>query len=266
MRTFIVLPVILTILRSYGVAQLQDARELTPRQAFDDPRPVMSKHKPPIQKTQGLKSQRNSDPSEPQPSAHAPLVLRYSIQKRIADDKYAEVDPNTIFHSGDRIRINVQANDSAYLYIAQSGSSGSWKILFPSEEAGNDNHVERYRSYTLPSVNSWKFNNQSGQERIFIVLSRIPENKLDVLIYGSNEKEGPPTERTTLAAKVMPIDDSMMARLRSELTPRDLVFEKEEVNERTNDHIDRKENATYVVDANRSGDSPVIVDLILTHR
>jgi hypothetical protein len=63
-----------------------------------------------------------------------PLGLHYSLVKQVANNEALEVDPYAVFHSGDQIRLSIQANDNAYLYIVARGSSGKWSPLFPSKE------------------------------------------------------------------------------------------------------------------------------------
>ena len=43
-------------------------------------------------------------------TASVPLGLRYAVFKRDAGGQYNEVDSDTNFRSGDRIRLNVNAN------------------------------------------------------------------------------------------------------------------------------------------------------------
>src|SRR5574340_1205301 len=52
-----------------------------------------------------------------------PLGLRYSILEQMSDGRASEVDPDSFFRSGDRIRLSIEANDTAHLYIVQRGSS-----------------------------------------------------------------------------------------------------------------------------------------------
>src|SRR6267143_1083349 len=80
----------------------------------------------------------------PKTSAAAPLGLRYSILKQMSGGETLEVDPDSVFHSGDRIRLSIEANDNGYLYIVLRGSSGNWGLLFPSKEIlGGNNVVEK---------------------------------------------------------------------------------------------------------------------------
>ena len=113
-------------------------------------------------------------------TASVPLGLRYAVLKRDANGQYAEVDPDTSFQSGDRIRLKVDANTSGYLYVVMRGSSGTWKLLFPSAEvAGGSNHVSKGESRQIPSGERGQF---VFDEKLFIVLTRQPEPDLDKLI------------------------------------------------------------------------------------
>ncbi|HJT87234.1 MAG TPA: DUF4384 domain-containing protein, partial [Bryobacteraceae bacterium] len=117
-------------------------------------------------------------------SAGPPLGLRYTIVK-VGDGGRTEVSPDTPFHAGDQIQINVQPNLPGYLYIVSRGSSGTWKPVFPSPEVDEgNNHVDGLVTYALPSkTNVLTFDEQPGIEKLFIVLSREPEPDLEKMIY-----------------------------------------------------------------------------------
>ena len=95
--------------------------------------------------------------------AASPLGLRYSIVKQVGGES-VEVDPESVFRSGDRIRLNVQANDNGYLYIVLRGSSGRWSPLFPSKEIlSGDNRVKKGGEYEIPLGSVWfAFDEQPG--------------------------------------------------------------------------------------------------------
>ena len=61
-----------------------------------------------------------------------PLALKYRLLKRSDEGRYDEVDTDTVFRSGDKIRVSVESNDHGYLYIVQQGSSKTWNLLFPN--------------------------------------------------------------------------------------------------------------------------------------
>src|SRR5258708_1264030 len=69
-----------------------------------------------------------------------PLALRCSLLRRSDSGRYDEVDPGTVFHSGDKIKVTVKANDPGYLYVISRGTSGTWVVQFPSAEIDNGNN------------------------------------------------------------------------------------------------------------------------------
>jgi len=190
-------------------------------------------------------------------TASVPLGLRYAVLKRDAGGQYNEVDPDTSFHSGDRIRLKVDANTSGYLYVVMRGSSGTWKLLFPSAEvAGGSNHVSKGESRQIPSGErgQFVFDEQAGNEKLFLVLTRQPEPDLDKLIYsmgGTVTKDG----SRSLVAQAS-LGDDVVSKLRTQVNSRDLVFEK----------VDSTENAAYVVNPSSAPDARLVVDIALKHK
>ncbi len=204
-----------------------------------------------------------------------PLGVRYSLLKR-TESGLVEVDPGGVFRAGDRIRVNVEVNDTAYLYMVNRGSSGAWKVLFPAAEIqGGDNRVEPGRRYQIPAQHVFTFDEQPGVEKLFLVLSRQPETDLENLIYSLSRRPGtettparPPaatplgkTEKILLAQNLGPIEDSLVGRLRNTYA-RDLIIEK--VDEATPGP--KKEHAVYVVNTTGRDDSRVVVDIDLNHQ
>jgi hypothetical protein len=196
----------------------------------------------------------------------APLGVRYSILKE-AGGGALEVDSDTVFRWGDRIRVTVMANDRAHLYIVQRGSSGNWGVLFPSPEInGGNNVIEKDRVYEIPAGHWFAFDEQPGKERLFIVLSRRPEPNLEKMMYRLQEGEAPAPPAAEKPAKMLlaqdrPINDALVQRVRSEVYTRDLVFEK--VDEKTPG--EKKEKAVYVVNKTGNEESRVVADVTLNH-
>jgi hypothetical protein len=207
------------------------------------------------------------------PSTEKPLGLRYSFLRNAGGDEYREVDPDTVFHSGERIRVAVQSNGEGYLYIVMKGASGTWKVLFPSAEvADGSNRVASGRQTLIPPPpGRFAFDEQAGEERLFIVLSRQPEPSLEKLIYslgsaGPGPKglpaEAPePPKHLLTAQNMFPVDDALVGRLRNQVYARDLVFEK--VDDATPG--DKKEKAVYVVNPTGSPESRLVADVTLKH-
>ena len=199
-------------------------------------------------------------------SPEKPLGLRYSFLRDAGGGEYREVSPDTVFRSGDRIRVAAQSNDEGYLYIVMKGTSGSWKVLFPSAEvAEGSNRVTSGRQYLIPPApNRFAFDEQAGEERLFIVLSRHPEPSLEKLIYslGSASPEANEPPKHLLTAQLSPVDDALVGRLRNQVYARDLVFEK--VDDATPG--DQKEKAVYVVNPTGSPESRLVADVTLKHQ
>ncbi len=199
----------------------------------------------------------------------APLGLRYSILKR-AENGSIEVNPETLFHSGDRIRLRVDVNASGYLYIINRGSSGNWNPLFPSPKIANgDNRVQRGTQYEIPPGYVFTFDDQPGTEKLFIVFSRRPVSDLEGLIYSLSDPkkpgtEAPPEDNRILMAQAN-IQDSMIDRLRN-VYARDLIIEKVDESSAAPPSAPAREKAVYVVNPSGSADSRVVADVTLIHK
>jgi hypothetical protein len=210
-------------------------------------------------------------PQGPRPA----LGLRYTILKK-AGDQPVEVGSGTVFHAGDRIRLAVEANDGGYLYVVNQGSSGTWKLLFPSPEIKDgDNHIQKRVRYEIPSGYTFTFDEQSGEEKLFIVLSRQPEPDLEGLIYslsnpaggnpaGGNPAGGNPTkanEKPKLLLASAAFGDDLIGKLRNSYA-RDLIVEKVDDEQAG----PKQEKAVYAVNPSGSADSRVVADVTLKHQ
>jgi len=201
-------------------------------------------------------------------AANVPLGLRYSVMKRDGSGKFMEVDQDATFRSGDRIRLNVDTNSAGYLYVVMQGSSGNWRLLFPSADVdGGNNRIEKGISQQIPpgDKGQFVFDEQSGTEKLFLVLSRQPETDLDKLIYSINGTSSAEGDRRLIAGAK--IDSEMVSRLRDQVKSRDLVFEKvDEMSLKYDGTNDVKtEKATYVVNPSRSAEARLVVDVALKH-
>jgi hypothetical protein len=219
-------------------------------------------------------TERHNSPLEPtQISLREPLGLRYSILKDVSGGGTAEVDSATVFRSGDRIRLTVATTETAYAYVVSQGSSGKWRVLFPSPEIGKgSNLIPGGVIYPIPAAHWFAFDEQVGEERLFVMISRTPVKDLDGLIYQLKESgtepaapggEGP----VLMAANIPPVDDSVISRLRQDVYARDLVFEKVDDSPPAQaSQPVRPEKAVYVVNKTGANNSRVVADIRLQHR
>jgi len=223
---------------------------------------------PPVASTaqdKGKETPAPANASKTQTVAYSPLGLRYSLLRRSETGQYIEVHPDTIFRSGDGLRLSVESNDTAYLYIVARGSSGTWNVLFPSAAINKgDNRIDPHSRHEIPAGGQFTFDQQPGTERVFVVLSRTEESDLEGLIYSMSRSSSPARPAAsvkTIAQNIPTIPDPLVGRLRQQLVSRDLVFEK--VDDVTSS---RKEKAAYVVNSTGAMDGRVVVDLNLQHQ
>jgi hypothetical protein len=126
-----------------------------------------------------------------------------------------EVSAANIFRSGDRLRLFFESNVDGYLYVLQKGSTGRDKLLFPDPQ-GADNRIKRGMQYAVPSKKWLAFDNNPGEERLTVVVSRTPLKSM-------------PTATTPQEEKTVTVL-SVVSELNQSVRPRDLVlFQEKEV-------------------------------------
>jgi uncharacterized protein DUF4384 len=188
-------------------------------------------------------------PSGAEPNRSAiPLGLRYGILKRMKNGVGVEVDPDSVFHSGDRIRLSVEANDKSYLYMILRGSSGNWSLLFPSSRIlGGRHEVDRGARHEVPLASSdwFVFDEQSGVEKLFVVLSRTPEPALENFV------------QAVQSSQAASLSDATVSKIRGSVKTGKLAMEKVTDNQ--------LEKAVYVVDSTGAVAARVVVDINLRH-
>ncbi|MDX2269229.1 MAG: DUF4384 domain-containing protein [Bryobacter sp.] len=284
------------VLSAALVAQEPSGPRLTAREIFygaQAPTAPAQKAKTPakkIAKSTPPKKQSPSQKSEPTPvvlAAHenvsgspGGLAMRWSIVQNLPGGVKKEVPATTEFKSGDAINVRVEVNDFGYLYILARGSSGKWTPLFPSAQmAGGDNRVGPNQPYVMPAGFVFRFDDNPGTERIFVVFSRKPEPDFDTLLYKvapdrqpSDAKPSEAAPAPTPAAKPHPgiilaqnssIGDPFVDRMKT-LYARDLIVEKVE-GEAKSSLGPKMEYAAYVASP-RKDDPRVVAEVSLVHK
>jgi len=174
------------------------------------------------------------------------LGLRYRISK-ISGAQVSESDPSGPFQAGDQIRLDVEINDTGYLYIVHRQPDGKWRRMFPNPEIEQGNHFVRSGvTYPVPPEEGVPLQFAGGAERFFVVLSREPLKELEVLV-------GPRQPENTVSAAPPPeIAEAVVEKVRGMVNKRDLAVDRA-----------AEEKAIYAV--NRSGrqDSIVVVEIRL---
>ena len=284
------------------------AQELTPRQLFYKdsteakprqpapppaaPKPAVSAKKaakkPPVKpktEPETAAATAASTPTEMPPAAQTvpsaksaqfiptetvqPLGLRYALVK-VVNGAEAETNPSDWFRSGDMVRVKVEGNRDGYLYVVSRGSSGNWKPLFPAPDInGGNNRVSAHRRYELPSeTQAFTFDEQPGQEQLFVVYSAEPVRDMDELIPSLSSSASNPAQPrqslSELAAGGKPITDAVISSLRTAYS-RDLLVQTVTPQSDTPAPAEHSnpENAVYVI--NKAG-GRVVADIRLEHR
>ena len=201
------------------------------------------------------------------------IGLRYSLLLRDADGRYEEASPTAVFHSGDHIRLSVMANQPGYLYVIEQGSTGNWSPIFPAAGSSQEvNRVEQGRVYQIPNGNgAFQFDQNPGQEKLFVVLSRNPIPDLDSTIQGlkqpaaakpAEQAPAQPSPSTVYEASNR-IPDELVQRFAS----RDLSLVQEQQVDDSSKGSESGEKAVYVVSKGApSGSTPrVVASVTLRH-
>ena len=171
--------------------------------------------------------------------------IRYRIFQRGDAGNVVEVDPDTMFHSGDRIRFAFEPNVDGFLYVIQRGSTGRWSVLLPHPSINEGrNAVTRFGEVTIPPEGWFRFDDNPGAEQVFVYLSREP---MDRLPWGG----GP-------VVSAQSVDQPTMIELANSVRSRDLVFEKD-------DAPGSSDQAAYIVHRDDLG-SAVAWTVELHHR
>jgi hypothetical protein len=129
------------------------------------------------------------------------------------------VDPEHVFHKGDRVRLLLETNTDGYLYIFNQTNDGAVMMIYPSEQLDDaGNYIKSHVPWEIPSGAAeqerlrWlAFDENPGTERLFFVLTREPLNGVpieDELIAFCKNSSGscpwrPPTEVWDVIKKQM---------------------------------------------------------------
>lgn len=125
---------------------------------------------------------QSSDPELDQEDAWLGIrtsILLATSDRRRARLRVSEVSDQARFHSGDRFRLSVQANLAGHLYIFVKDSDGEIQLLFPYERGQDTNTVRPFRTRQVPEDDWFRFDRETGTERIYLFLSRKSIRKLE---------------------------------------------------------------------------------------
>lgn len=235
-----------------------EERKLTQRELFYSPPPAISGSAPATSTPAQVKVR---------PQSSRPWEVRYLVLQRRSDGKYQGIDVyRTAFHSGDQVRIRVEANQETFLSILQHGSSGKWNPLFPSPKINNgQDRVPGFRATEIPPPpdHGFIFDDQAGQEDIYLIFT---QSHIDLrpLIASLNQRHVDEVTKNGIEAAALKQSDVFgeITQNTTGMGSRDLVYEQAE--EDTSDGL--KEIAFYAQHAASLRHSrPSVIRLGLMH-
>jgi len=133
------------------------------------------------------------------------VVRKISITvERKAGNKVERMDPAHVFDSGELVRFRFQANFPGYLYVMNHSTSGQDVLLFPKDETGLDNRIDKDREYVMPMTESgwFKMEGPAGHEVTYWVVSPVK-------LGGRPGAVGPETPPPPAASMTPRCDDSI---------------------------------------------------------
>ena len=129
------------------------------------------------------------------------MGLGLTLFMRDSNGLAVRVDPDHVFHKGDRVRVLLETNTDGYLYIFNTTNDGPAVMIYPDadlDEAGN--YLQAHVPFEIPTSQSteerlrwFAFDETGGTERLFFVFTREPlsgipiEDELIALCKGSKE-------------------------------------------------------------------------------
>jgi hypothetical protein len=183
------------------------------------------------------------------------LGLRYNVLLiDPASGKATATDPDRNFRRGECLALEFESNRSGYLYVLSQGSSGKWQPLLPSPEMPEESNIVRARTRVrVPTSHCFQIEDPPGVERVFIVLSRNPEEMYDLndAIRGGSKVTSPAAPATSPGPVMLAMArlDREVERFASDLRGRDLRIKKIAQPEASGE----MPNSVYVVNASTGG-------------
>lgn len=145
-----------------------------------------SPDKKPGDATDSTTSHKPGDPTKP---VNMPrLGLGMTLFTRDSNGLAVRVDPEHVFHKGDRVRVLLETNTDGYLYIFNQTDEGPVIMIYPDKDLDDaGNYIKAHVPWEIPSSAAdeerlrWLvFDANPGNERLFFVLTREPLNGVPI--------------------------------------------------------------------------------------
>ncbi len=227
--------------------------------------------KPATTVTQSAGTQPGGLPATPGAVAEAASVphlgFRYTVALVNQTTGKAEfVDPDRDFRKGECVRIELESNQSGYLYVLSRQSSGTWLPLFPSSEMpGESNVIDPGQKVRAPKDYCFEINDPPGTETLFVALSRSPRDFFDLYDAIKTPPDAVPANTKPASNPVQMADarlvNSAVEKMAKSFGTRDLVIKK------VTTATDKQETdySVYVVNGSDKPSSTVVKKVEIRH-
>src|SRR5690349_4199544 len=100
-----------------------------------------------------------------------PYRMEIVLERRDAGAWHA-VDPGLVLEQNDRVRFRFHTNFDGYLYVMNQSTSGTYSMLFPSEETGRENQIHSGKDYVVPATQTlFRIAGPPGHEIVYWMVS-----------------------------------------------------------------------------------------------
>jgi len=158
----------------------------------------------------GAGNQANSSGTTSAPSVTPPAaVLRPELKVELEQEGKGSVLANSVFHSGDAVRLVTSPNRGGYVYIVMKGTSGPAEVLYPDPKIkGSYDAVQADQRVETPPSKSqmpwFRLKGRPGVETLYVVfVEQKGDERLQALESAIQQKRpqlNKAEERQTLAA------------------------------------------------------------------
>src|SRR6266849_5734577 len=106
-------------------------------------------------------------------SQHGPYRMEIVLERRDAG-AWHTVDPGLVLEQNDRVRFRFHTNFDGYLYVMNQSTSGTYALLFPSEETGRENRIHAGKEYLVPATQTlFRIAGPAGHEIVYWMLTPV---------------------------------------------------------------------------------------------
>jgi hypothetical protein len=163
------------------------------------------------------------------------------VLERHETGAWKTIEPGLVLGQGDLVRFKFRATFDGYLYVINSGTSGTQSLLFPGDSTGRDNRVLAGKDYFVPSTGaSFKVAGPAGHDVVYWLVSPVPLDGNPAAALGRTPAKKPAgtlvprCDQTILKARGLCIDSSagprnvganeQLPEALPKFTPRELVI------------------------------------------